>query len=141
MAELTSLRRRIRTYRTDLRLTTGDAAERAGISESRWEQIETGSRRPTVGDLLGISWAVGVTFDALRGDSDLQRRLIWTGHVAAPIADAELAPTRDRVIALIELAHQLEEAGYLARHADEAANRPSCGLPRIDQQTQAGADR
>lgn len=57
--------RRVRTFRTARNTTLADLAGRAGISAAQLSRVESGDRQPSVGVLLSLSHALGVTLSEL----------------------------------------------------------------------------
>jgi len=107
---------RARYFREQLGLTQEQAAERAGMSQASWSRLESGAKKPTVGDVLGMSWALGVPFDTMRGTGEIRSRLLFAARTVdeTPIDQAEeLDFAKEELMYLMEFAAELEEAGFL----------------------------
>jgi transcriptional regulator with XRE-family HTH domain len=107
-----SIAERTRHFRENIGLSVDDAAQRGGMSATRWQAIEDG-QKPTVGDVLGVSWGVGVSFTVIAGTA----QQAWETTIHGAAKDTEPSPAVDLVIedliALGELARELGAAGYL----------------------------
>jgi transcriptional regulator with XRE-family HTH domain len=103
-------------YREKLGMTQPEAGERAGLSQATWSRIETGAKIPTVGEVLGLSWALGVPFSTVLGKSDIRDRLRFAARSNSGVleADHDLAEEiKEEIVFLAELADELAAAGYL----------------------------
>lgn len=112
-----SIGRRAKYFRENMGMTQTEAASRAGMSQATWSRIE-GGKTPTAGDVLGLSWALGVPFDTMRGKSAVRERLQFaarsnTEKTSAGDAD-KLENVKEELTFLLEFAAGLQEAGYLA---------------------------
>ena len=108
--------KRVRIFRTNLGLTQPIAANHAGISQAAWSRIETEQKTPTAGEVLGISWALGVPIDTIRGKSAIRDRIRFAARATSTIADADqdaAEAIKEEVIFLAEFAAELTDAGYL----------------------------
>ncbi len=111
-----SIGKRVKIFREKLGMTQPDASERAGISQATWSRIETEQKIPTAGELLGLSWALGVPFDTILGKSPLRDRLKFAARssATATASDEELiAEIQEEMIFLAEFASELTGSGYL----------------------------
>lgn len=59
--------RRLRTIRTQRRITLAELEQRTGVSMSTWSRLESGQRRATIELLLPLAREYGVTLDELVG--------------------------------------------------------------------------
>jgi transcriptional regulator with XRE-family HTH domain len=112
----TSIGTRVKIFRENLGMTQPAASQRAGISQATWSRIENGQKVPTAGEILGLSWALGVPFDTVLGRSPMRDRLKFAARSSATAtASAEdlTAKIREEMIFLAELASELSGSGYL----------------------------
>ena len=108
--------KRVRIFRTNLGLTQPIAAEHAGISHAAWSRIETEQKTPTAGEVLGISWALGVPIETIRGKSAIRDRIRFAAHATDAIADTDqdaAEAIKEEMIFLAEFAAEFTNAGYL----------------------------
>jgi transcriptional regulator with XRE-family HTH domain len=110
--------RRAKIFRDNLGLTQPEAAERAGISQASWSRIETDHKTPTAGEVLGLSWALGVPFDTILGKSRVRNRLRFAGRSSEAVSDD------DKVLAVLGV------GGVIVEAADPYNNDAGCS--RID---------
>jgi hypothetical protein len=71
---------------------------------------------PTAGEILRLSWALGVPFDTVLGRSPMRDRLKFAARSSATTttSDEDLtAEIREEMIFLAELASELSTSGYL----------------------------
>lgn len=59
--------RRLRSIRTQRRITLAELEQRTGVSMSTWSRLESGQRRATIELLLPLAREYGVTLDELVG--------------------------------------------------------------------------
>lgn len=115
----TSIGRRARIFRSKLGLSQAAAADRAGMSQAAWSRVE-GGKTPNAGELLGMSWALGVTLNTMRGSSPTRTCLQFASRTAPGAhvaADAEELEGVDEELAfLMDFAANLEDDGFLNRH-------------------------
>jgi transcriptional regulator with XRE-family HTH domain len=107
---------RARIFRERLGLTQKQAADRAGMSQASWSRVENEEKRPHGGEVLGMSWALGVSLDTMRGRSRTRERLQFASRTAAGTAVAEsdeLSNADEELAFLMECAAQLEDDGLL----------------------------
>jgi transcriptional regulator with XRE-family HTH domain len=108
--------KRVRLFRTNLGLTQPIAAEHAGISHSAWSRIETGQKTPTAGEVLGISWALGVPIETIRGKGAIRDRIRFAARTTNAVADTDrdaAEAIKEEMIFLAGFAAELTDAGYL----------------------------
>lgn len=111
-----SIGKRVRMFRENLGMTQPDASERAGISQATWSRIETERKIPTAGEILGLSWALGVPFDTILGKSPLRDRLKFAARSSATVTASDedlIAEIQEEMIFLAEFAVELSDHGYL----------------------------
>ena len=109
--------KRVRIFRTNLGLTQPTAAAHAGISQAAWSRIETEQKTPTAGEVLGLSWALGVPIDTIRGKSAIRDRIRFAARATSAMAETDRDATdaiKEEMIFLAEFAAELTDAGYLA---------------------------
>jgi transcriptional regulator with XRE-family HTH domain len=111
-----SIAKRVKMFREKLGMTQPEAGERAGISQATWSRIETGTKIPTAGEVLGLSWALGVPFDTVLGRSDIRDRLRFAARSNAGVLEADnvlAEEIKEEILFLAEFADELATAGYL----------------------------
>ena len=109
--------RRAKIFRDNLGLTQPEAAERAGISQASWSRIETDHKTPTAGEVLGLSWALGVPFDTILGQSGMRDRLRFAARSSEAVSDddkAQVEDIKEEMFFVAEFAAELTDSGYLA---------------------------
>jgi transcriptional regulator with XRE-family HTH domain len=74
---------RTKNFREQSGMTVAEASELSGISVDRFMLIEADATTPTAGQVLGISWALGVPFDTVRGESEIRDRAVFMVHTTA----------------------------------------------------------
>lgn len=117
----TTIGRRARVFRSKLGMSQAAAADRAGMSQAAWSRVESDDKTPNAGELLGMSWALGVTLSTMRGSSPTRDCLQFASrtapgaHVAA--ASDELESVDEELAFLMDFAAHLEDDGLLTRHA------------------------
>ena len=99
-------------------MTQPQASERAGISQATWSRIETEQKVPTAGEVLGLSWALGVPFDTILGKGPFRERLRFAARssnvATASASDEELiAEIKEEMIFLAEFSAELSDSGDL----------------------------
>jgi transcriptional regulator with XRE-family HTH domain len=108
--------KRVKLFRTNLKLTQPQASERAGISQATWSRIETDQKTPTAGEVLGLSWALGVPFDTVLGKSAIRDRARFAARCSAAVSPSDAAVAADikeKMLFLAEYAAELTESGHL----------------------------
>ena len=132
--------RRAKIFRDSLGLTQPEAAERAGISQASWSRIETDHKTPTAGEVLGLSWALGVPFDTILGKSGVRDRLRFAARSSETVSDddkVQAEAIKEEMFFLAEFAAELGDSGYLTRRspgAEQLATRvraPECQPTRV----------
>jgi transcriptional regulator with XRE-family HTH domain len=111
-----SIGKRVKIFREKLGMTQPQASERAGISQATWSRIETEQKIPTAGEILGLSWALGIPYDTVLGKSPMRDRLTFAARssAATTASDEELiTEIREEMIFLAEFASELAGSGYL----------------------------
>jgi transcriptional regulator with XRE-family HTH domain len=111
---------RVRLFREKLGMTQPEASERSGISQASWSRIETDQKTPTAGEVLGLSWALGLPFDTVVGQGALRERMRFAARTASPIQAAEAQQTsaiKEEMLFLAEFAAELRDSGYLTARA------------------------
>jgi transcriptional regulator with XRE-family HTH domain len=111
-----SIGARVKIFREKLNMTQPQASERAGISQATWSRIENERKIPSAGEILGLSWALGVPFDTILGKSPMRDRLTFAARssATATASDEELiAEIQEEMIFLAEFAFELAGSGYL----------------------------
>lgn len=115
-----SIGKRVKIFRENLGMTQPQASERAGISQATWSRIETEQKIPTAGEVLGLSWALGVPFDTILGKSPIRERLRFAARssngatASASASDEELiAEIKEEMIFLAEFSAELSDSGDL----------------------------
>jgi transcriptional regulator with XRE-family HTH domain len=98
-------------------MTQPEASERAGISQATWSRIETEQKTPTAGEVLGLSWALGVPFDTMLGSSAIRDSLRFAARSApdsvTPETQDQAEAIKEEMIFLAEFSAELSAAGYL----------------------------
>lgn len=110
-----SIGKRVKMFREKLDMTQPEASERAGISQATWSRIENGRKIPTAGEILGLSWALGVPFDTVLGTSPLRGRLKFAARSSATATDSDeelIAEIQEEMVFLAEFAVELAGSGY-----------------------------
>ncbi len=76
---------RLRATRTAMSVSQQDFADRAGLGQSAYNQVETGKKRPSVDTALALCETYGLTLDWIyRGDGSGLPYRLWDalrGHV------------------------------------------------------------
>lgn len=110
--------RRARILRERIGLSQAQAAERAGLSQATWSRVESDSKHPTAGEVLSLSWALGVSLDTMRGKSDVRDSLRFASRTATSdtvVDEDALAAVDEQLTALMEFASELQDEGFLPR--------------------------
>ncbi|WIE81409.1 hypothetical protein [Curtobacterium sp. MCSS17_016] len=92
-----TLTTRVRVLRERMYPTVEEAAEHGGLTGERWRAIEAGAR-PTAGECLSLSWALGVSLDVIRG----------RGITADASDEADV-----HIAAILDVAARLQDDGLL----------------------------
>jgi transcriptional regulator with XRE-family HTH domain len=112
-----TISRRVKVFREKLGMTQPQASERAGISQATWSRIETGQKTPTAGEVLGLSWALGLPFDMVLGASPIRDRIRFAARSSIEVPtgqdEEEADAIKEEMIFLAEFASALTDAGYL----------------------------
>lgn len=111
-----SIGKRVKMFREKLGMNQPDASARAGISQATWSRIETGAKTPTAGEVLGLSWALGVPFDTVLGRSAIRDRLRFAARSNSGVietSDDQADEIKEEILFLAEFAAELTSAGYL----------------------------
>lgn len=105
--------------RRELEITLDDAADRIGVSVEFYARIEQGNSLPSVSTLAQMTWALGVSADALIGKAhhpQQRRDLVWAASSSArERADAGLRRMVGRA------AHEARKALHITQ--EDAAQR------------------
>lgn len=110
-----TLGRRARVLRERLGMTQTQAASRAGMSQATWSRVENDTKRATAGELLAMSWALGVPLTIMRGRSAIRDTVaVASRTVPTSAVDVDLLDAVDeQLVAIIEVAADLEDHGFL----------------------------
>lgn len=119
MTVVEDIPRRARHFRERFGMTQSDAAEHGGLRAAIWADIESGDRTPTLGDVLGMSWALGVPFSTMLGFSAVRDQMqvsIHPGQRSGADEDAvALENVKDELAFFMEIAEELRASGHLER--------------------------
>ena len=111
-----SIGKRVKFFRENLGMTQPQSSERAGISQATWSRIETEQKVPTAGEVLGLSWALGIPFDTILGKSPIRDRIRFAARSSTTVtaSDQEQAEAiKEEMLFLAEFAAELSDSGYL----------------------------
>lgn len=103
---------RIARLRNDLGLTQDMAAARSPISQATWSRIESGNKTPHLGEVLGISTALGCFVSTILDRGETLDQLLTAARTTAVAPDGASSVVEDLGFYL-EMKSQLRAAGFV----------------------------
>lgn len=103
---------RIARLRNDLGLTQDTAAARSPISQATWSRIESGSKTPHLGEVLGISAALGCFVSTVLDRGEVLDQLQTAARTTELSTDGTASVVEDLGFYL-EMKSQLRAAGFV----------------------------
>ena len=106
---------RIARLRDELGIGQVDAGEAAGISQATWSRIEAGLREPTLGEVVGISRALGCMTSTVLGYGEVLNRLQTAARTDSGAA-VDSTVVAERLGFYLDIDAQMREAGVGTHH-------------------------
>jgi transcriptional regulator with XRE-family HTH domain len=142
--ELTALGELLENARSDLRITTREAARRARISHGRWSQVVTG-KQPKAGRMIPVNprertvVAMALAVQADPGEALAAAGFTVTPTLAALVDDVQRELTANRPITgADDLAAEVERIGKLDLPADDRLRIIRTVMGLYEEQLTAG---
>lgn len=104
---------KIRKYRTTMKLSQAEFAQRLGVTGAAVSAYENGTRQPSYGTLLRIANVLGASVDELLGRTGQHRRTIDVSEL-----------TSEQIQLLQQTAEQFAGYNRLRRAADRKTQEP-----------------
>lgn len=103
---MSAIAERITRLRNDIGLDQRTAAAASGLSQSTWSRIESGTKQPSMAEVVGVAHAVGALVSTVLGRGDFRDRLQVAARTSSN--EASFSNALEHIDFLMELDSSLQ---------------------------------